>query len=61
MLQFMDFYVLDVCIRQCICEPNIYTYIIHLIIDKFMTLLFVYQLNSFSTGHKYLLQKIAYQ
>ena len=25
--------------------------------DKFMPLLFIYQLNSFSTGHKYLLQR----
>ena len=40
-----------------ICEPNTYIYIICLLIDRFMPLLFVYQLNSFSTAHKYLLQR----
>ena len=41
----------------CICEPKSYVYIICSFIDKFMSLLFVYQLNYFSTGHKYLLQR----
>ena len=33
-----------------------FIYIICLFLDKFMLLLFVYQLNSFSTGYKDLLQ-----
>ena len=58
----MDFYILDVCISNaCICEPNIYVHIIYLRIDKFMPSFFVYQLNSFSTSHKNLLQKITYR
>ena len=38
-----------------ISKPSIYVYII--CFDKFMPLLFIYQLNSFSTGQKYLLQR----
>ena len=45
------------CIQTFICEPKIYVYIICLLFDKFMPLLFVYHLNSFSTGYKYLLQR----
>ena len=40
-----------------ICDQNIYVYILCLVIDKLMPLLFVYLHNSFSTGHKYLLQR----
>ena len=41
----------------CIYKPNIYVYIICLLMDKSMLLLFVYQLKSFLTGHRYLLQR----
>ena len=54
---FFFFFLIDVCIRQFMCEPNIYVYIICLLMDKFVPLLFVFQLNSFSTGQKYLLQR----
>ena len=40
-----------------IFEPNIYIYIFWLVINKLVPLLFYYQLNSFSTGHKYLLER----
>ena len=62
MLQFANYvFSIDVCIKQCmyLWQLNIYVYIyiICSLMDKFMPLLFIYQLNSFSTGHKYLLQR----
>ena len=54
---FMVFWQMFVSGNACICEPNIYVYIIYLLINKFVLVLFVHQLSSFSTGHTYLLQR----
>ena len=40
-----------------ICQSNIYVYKICLLINKFLSLLFVYQLKSLTAGHKFLVIK----
>ena len=43
--------------NACICEPNIYVYIICLLINMFIPFLILYQLSPSSTGNKYFLQR----
>ena len=54
----LTFFSIDDSIRQCmyLWPKHLCMYIICLLINKFMPLLFIYYLNHISTGHKYLLQ-----